>query len=448
MTAIANPAALLADLIASARKAGADAADAIHVHSASLSLHRRLGKPEKLERAESADLGLRVFLGKRQAIVSSTDTGPQALAELIERALAMVRAVPEDPYCGLADPAELFQGRAVNLDLVDDAEPSVDVLTERASAAEESALAVAGVTNSEGAEAGWGRSAVVLAASNGFAGGYARTSHSLSVSVIAGTGTAMETDYDYTSAVHAADLESPEAIGKSAGDKAVRRLNPRKADTAQVPIIYDPRVARGLVGHLAGAISGPAIARKTSFLRDKLDQAIFPQDITIVDDPHRVRSLRSKPFDGEGIANRRRNIVEHGVLKTWLLDLASARQLGMKSTGHASRGTSGPPGPSATNLYMQPGRLTPARLMADIKSGFYVTGLMGMGVNGITGDYSQGANGFWIENGVLTYPVSEMTIAGNLKDMYRTLVAANDLVLRYGTDAPTLRIEGMTVAGK
>jgi PmbA protein len=447
MTSTSDPATLVADLIARARKAGADAADAIHVHSASLSLHRRLGKPEKLERAESADVGLRVFAGKRQAIVSSTDVSAPALGELVERALAMVRVVPEDPYCGLADPAELFRGAPPALDLVDEAEPTVELLTERTRAAEETALAVTGVTNSEGAEAGWSRSAVALAASNGFAGGYARTGHSLSVSVIAGTGTAMETDYDYTSAVHAADMERPEAIGRSAGEKAVKRLNPRKVKTVQVPIVYDPRVARGLVGHLAGAIAGPAIARKTSFLRDQLGQAVFPAAITIIDDPHRPRGLRSKPFDGEGIANRKLAIVENGVLKTWLLDLASARQLGLKSTGHASRGTSGPPGPSATNLYMAPGRLSPAALMADIKSGFYVTGLMGMGVNGVTGDYSQGANGFWIENGQLAFAVSEVTIAGNLKDMYRTLVAADDLVLRYGTDAPTLRIEGMTVAG-
>ena len=448
MSTTTDPTAILADLIGRAKRAGADAADAIHVHSASLSLQRRLGKPEKLERAESADLGLRVFMGKCQAIVSSTDMSARALDELLERAIAMVRVVPEDPYCGLADPAELFRGSAPSLDLVDADEPSVEVLTERARGAEESALAVAGVTNSEGAEAGWGRAAVALAASNGFAGSYVRTGHSISVSVIAGAGTAMETDYDYTSAVHAADMERPETIGQSAGEKAVKRLNPRKVDTVQVPIVYDPRVARGLVGHLAGAIAGPSIARKTSFLRDKLGQQVFPAAIAIVDDPHRQRGLRSKPFDGEGIANRRMAIVEGGVLKTWLLDLASARQLGLKSTGHGSRGTGGPPGPSATNLYMEPGALSPAALMADIKSGFYVTGLMGMGVNGVTGDYSQGANGFWIEDGTLTFPVSEVTIAGNLKDMYKTLVAANDLVLRYGTDAPTLRIEGMTVAGR
>ncbi|MBM3600955.1 MAG: TldD/PmbA family protein [Alphaproteobacteria bacterium] len=448
MSATPDPAELVADLIARARRAGAESADAIHVHSAALSLHRRLGKPEKLERAESADLGLRVFVGKRQAIVSSTDNAPRALAELVERAMAMVAAVPEDPYCGLADPSELARGPTAELDLVDASEPPVDELTERARRVEETALAVNGVTNSEGAEAGWSRSAVTLAATNGFAGSYARTGHSLSVAVIAGTGTGMETDYDYTSAVHAGDMEPAETIGRRAGNRAVRRLNPRKVATQQVPVIYDPRVARGLVGHLAGAISGPAIARRTSFLKDMLGKAVFSDAINIVDDPHRRRGLRSKPFDGEGIANARRAVIEKGVLKTWLLDLASARQLGLKSTGHASRGTGGPPGPAATNLYMEPGKLAPDALMSDIKSGFYVTGLMGMGVNNVTGDYSQGANGFWIENGQLTYPVSELTIASNLKSMYQTIVAANDLTLRYGVDAPTLRIEGMTVAGR
>ncbi|MBV8651658.1 MAG: TldD/PmbA family protein, partial [Alphaproteobacteria bacterium] len=314
-------------------------------------------------------------------------------------------------------------------------------------AAEEAARAVPGVTNSEGAEASWSRSRMALVASNGFAGSYAGTGQGVSVSVLAGEGTGMERDYDFSSAVHAADLADSAAIGRSAGERAVRRLGARKVPTAQVPILFDPRVSRGLIGHLIGAITGPAIARGTSFLKDKLGQAIFPEAITLIEDPHRPRGLRSKPFDGEGIANRRRAIIEKGVLTTWLLDLRSARQLGLKTTGHAARGTSSPPGPAPTNLWLEPGAVTAQELIGDIAKGLYVTELMGMGVNGVTGDYSRGAAGFWIENGTLTYPVSEVTIAGNLKDIYKNLVAASDLEFKTGNDAPTVRVDGMTLAG-
>jgi PmbA protein len=437
---------LLDDLIARARKAGADAADAVMIESAAISVAQRLGKPEKLERAESRDLGLRVFIGRRQAIVSTTDTAPAMLAELVERAVAMARTVPEDPYCGLADPDELTRNVPA-IDLSDAGEPGVDVLKARVQTVEDAALAVPGVTNSEGAEADWSRSTVTLAASNGFHGSYSRSHHSVGVSVLAGEGTAMERDYDYASAVYGSDLEDPAVVGKRAGEKTVKRLNPRKAATAQVPILFDPRVSRSLLGHLGGAINGASIARGTSFLKDKLGQRIFPEAVTVVDDPHRPRGLNSKPFDGEGIANRRRAIIENGVLTTWVLDLRSARQLGLKSTGHASRGTSSPPSPSLTNLYMQPGKVSPQALIAAVSSGFYVTDLMGMGVNGVTGDYSRGAAGFWIEGGEIAYPVSEVTIAGNLSDMFLNLTAADDLVFRYGTDAPTLRVDGMTVAG-
>ena len=441
-----DPLSLLGDLIARATKAGADAADAVLFEGASLSHAQRLGKVEKLERSEGYDLGLRVLIGKRQAIVSSNDRSPAALGELIERAIAMAKTVPEDPYCGLAAPEELARDWP-SLELDDPSEPPPETLIARASAAEEAARAVAGVTNSEGAEASWGRSKVALAASNGFAGSYSGTNSSVSVAVLAGTGTGMERDYDYSSAVWAEDLLDPQAIGKSAGERAVKRLNPRKVPTQKVPVVFDPRVAGGMLRHLIGAISGPAIARGTSFLKDKLGQRIFPARLSIIDDPHRKRGLRSKPFDGEGTRNQRRAIIEDGVLKTWLLDQRSARQLGLKSTGHASRGTSGPPGPAPTNLYMEPGKLTPEALIADIKQGFYVGELMGMGVNGITGDYSRGAAGFWIENGALAYPVSEVTIASNLKEMFLGLTVANDLVFKTGNDAPTLRIEGMTVAG-
>ncbi|HKT19615.1 MAG TPA: metallopeptidase TldD-related protein [Stellaceae bacterium] len=438
--------ALLEDLIARALKGGADAADAVLIESAALSHAQRLGKVEKLERSENYDLGLRVLIGKRQAIVSSNDRRETMLAELVERVLAMAKTVPEDPYCGLADPSELARDWP-DLDLVDPQEPAPETLIARAAAAEDAARAVPGVTNSEGAEAGWSRSRIALVASNGFAGSYGMTHHNVSTAVLAGSGTGMERDYDFSSTVWAEELTDPAAVGKSAGERAVKRLGARKVATCQVPVVFDPRIAGGLLRHLVGAISGPAIARGTSFLKDKLGQRIMPTGVTIIDDPHRRRGLRAKPFDGEGVRNARRAIVEDGVLKTWLLDQRSARQLGLKSTGHASRGTSGPPGPGPTNLYLEPGPVTAQELIGDIANGFYVCELMGMGVNGVTGDYSRGAAGFWIENGEIAYPVSEMTIAGNLKDMYLHLAAANDLVFKTGNDAPSLRIDGMTVAG-
>ena len=442
----ANDIDLLQDVVGRALKAGADAADAVLFEGTSLSHARRLGKTEKLERSESQDLGLRVLIGKRQAIVSSSDRSPKMLAELVERTLAMARAVPEDPFCGLADPAEITRDWPA-LDVLDPVEPSAEALIERARAAEEAALAVEGITNSEGAEAGWGRSRIALVASNGFAGGYSGSHHAVSVAVIGGSGNRMERDYDFANSVYAGDLRDPAKIGQSAGERTVRRLGARKMATCRCPVVFDPRVARSFLSHLLGAISGPSIARGTSFLRDRLDQKIFPEAITITEDPHRQRGHRSKPFDAEGIANRRRALIDKGVLTTWLLDLRSARQLGMKTTGHAARGTASPPSPAATNIWIESGSVSPAELMADIKSGFYVTELMGMGVNGITGDYSRGAAGFWIENGQIAHPVSEMTVAGNLKDMFGRMAAANDLEFRVGADSPTLRIDDLTVAG-
>jgi PmbA protein len=437
---------LLQDVIAKAKKAGADAADAVAIAGASLSHTRRLGKTEKLERSETQDLGLRVLIGRQQAMVSSSDRAPAALDELVERAVAMARAIPEDPFCGLADPDQISHDWPA-LDIFDPDEPSAETLIERARVAEEAALAVAGVTNSDGANAGWGRSRAALASSNGFAGTYAGSNHGVSASMIAGTDTGMETDYDFASAVYGKDLRGAEEIGRSAGERAVKRLGARKMPTGKVPVIFDPRVARSFLSHLLGPISGPSIARGTSFLKDQLGQQIFPAGITITEDPHRPRGLRSRPFDGEGIANRRRALVDKGVLTTWLLDLRSARQLKMATTGHAARGTASPPSPAATNVWIEPGTQTPQELYADIKSGFYVTELMGMGVNGVTGDYSRGAAGFWIENGALAFPVSEMTVAGNLKDMFLRMVAANDLEFKTGADAPTLRIDDLTVAG-
>ncbi|HYH22425.1 MAG TPA: metallopeptidase TldD-related protein [Azospirillum sp.] len=437
---------LLEDLIRKARASGADAADAVLFDSASLSLSQRLGKPERLERSESGDLGLRVFVGKRQAIVSSTDRSRQALDELVERAVAMARVVPEDPFAGLADP-ELLARTWPDLDTCDPEEPASELLIEQARAAEEAALAVDGVTNSEGADAGWSRSNIAIAASNGFAGGYAVSRRSLSVSVLAGTGTGMERDYEYDSKVYGGDLRAVAEIGREAGERAVRRLNPRKVKSQKVPVVYDPRVSRGMIGHLTGGISGPSVARGTSFLKDKLGQVIFPAAINIIDDPFVRRGLRSRPFDAEGVTVEKRTIIEDGRLTTWLLDLRSARQLGLKTTGHASRGTSGPPGPAPSNIYMAAGTRSREDIIGEIKDGLYVTELMGSGVNGVTGDYSRGASGFWIENGRLAYPVSELTVAGNLKDMFLNMEAASDLELRFGMDAPTLRIDGMTVAG-
>lgn len=441
-----DPQAVLDRLIRAARAAGADAADALAIESTSAGVSYRLGKLEDVERAESTDLGLRVFVGARVAFVSSTDLSAAALDELPERAIAMARLAPEDKYAGLAPP-DLLAREVPDLDLADADEPSAEVLVERAQTVEDAAMAVKGVTNSEGGGASYNRRAVALATSEGFFGRYAATSCGVGVAVLAGEGTGMERDYESVSVRHAADLESAEAIGRRAGERAVARLNSRRAKSAQVPVVYDPRVGAGLLGHFAGAISGSSIARGVSFLKEKMGEAVFAPGISIVDDPHRRRGLRSKPFDGEGVRNRRMALIDKGVLTTWLLDCASAKQLGLATTGHASRSTGGPPSPSVTNLYMEPGALSPAALMADIHEGFYVTELMGMGVNPVTGDYSRGAAGFWIENGRIVYPVSGVTIAGNLKDMFHALTPADDLVFRYGINAPTLRIEGMTVAG-
>ena len=446
MPADAEPLELITGLIAKAKAAGADAADALYVESVSISHAQRLGEIEKLERSESQDLGLRVFVGKQQAVVSSTDHSPTVLDELVARVVAMARSVPEDPHCGLAEPG-LLAREIPDFDIFDASEPAPEALIELAREAEDAARAVAGVTNSEGAEASWGRSRVALAASNGFAGGYENSRHTLAVSVLAGKGLEMERDYDYSSTVHGADMISPAEVGQSAGEKAVRRLGARKVKSAKVPIVYDPRVSGGLLGHLSGAINGAAIARGTSFLKDKMGEAVFAAGITIVDDPHRPRGLRSKPFDGEGVANARREVVADGRLTTWLLDTRSAHQLGLETTGHAARGTSSPPSPSATNLYLEAGEVSRDDLIAGIDRGLYVTELIGFGVNGVTGDYSRGAAGFWIEGGELTYPVNEITVAGNLIEMYKHLIPADDLTFRYGVDAPTLRIDGMTLAG-
>jgi PmbA protein len=326
--------------------------------------------------------------------------------------------------------------------------PTVARLEDLARAAEEAARSVAGVTKSGGASASAGIGGMVLVTSHGFHGAYLGSRFGLSMTAIAGEGTAMERDYDFSSTPHAADLDSPEKVGRTAAERAVERLNPRKAATGKVPIVFDRRVSGSLVGHLASAINGAAIARKTSFLMDKLGERIFAPGIRIIDDPLRKRGQRSRPFDGEGVAGNRVAVIDDGVLTTWFLDCGTARELGMQTTGHASRGVSSTPSPSATNLHLEAGNLSPDQLIADIEEGFYVTDLIGSGANMVTGDYSRGASGFWIEKGRRSYPVSEVTIAGHLKDIFRTLTPASDLEFRFGVNAPTLRIEGLTVAGR
>jgi PmbA protein len=385
---------------------------------------------ENLERSESRDLGLRVFVGKRSAIVSATAIDPARFADLAERAVAMARVVPEDPLSALADEAAAPED-VRPLDLLDPAgEPDLATLIERAQTAEEAALRVAGVTNSEGGSASYGRTDIYLVTSGGFAGQFARTGHSVSASVLAGAGTDMQRDYDYHSAVHLSDLEDAATIGTRAGERAVARMNPARPNTKKLPVIYDPRASGSLVSHLSSAINGASVAR-----------------ITIIDDPRRVRGSRSWTFDGEGVPTKTQALVEDGVLMTWLLDSRSARQLGLKTTGHASRGTGGPPSPSATNLYMQAGTVSPNELMADIKEGLYITDMIGNSLNALTGDYSRGASGFMIRDGALAEPVAEITVAGNLLDMFLNLTPANDLQFRRGTDAPTIRVDGLTMAG-
>jgi PmbA protein len=441
------PSDLLGDLLERARKAGADAADAMLVESGALAVTRRLGKLEKVERAESHDLGLRVFVGRRQAIVSTGELDSAALDRLVQQAVTIARAVPEDRYAGLAEPEQIATSLP-DLDLDDGVEPDAEALAELAGAAEEAALAHPRITNSEGAEAHWSRSRTTLAATNGFVGAVARSSHGLSAAVIAGGNGAMERDYEFASVIRAADLPDAATLGRQAAERAARRLNPRKVRSQAVPVVFEPRVAGSIIRHLVGAISGPAVARGTTFLKDSMGERIFAEGISIVEDPLRPDGLRSRAFDAEGIAARQYRLIDRGVLTTWLLDCASARQLGLQPTGHAVRGVSSAPSPAPANVHVEPGTIGPQELIQDIPSGFYVTEMMGMGINYVTGDYSRGAAGFWIENGEIASPVSEVTIAGTLQDMFLALTPASDLSFRYGIDAPTLRIEGMTVAGQ
>ena len=433
-------------LVAAAGRAGADAADALAVRSISLAVEVREGAVEESERSEGDDVGLRAFVGRRQAVVSTNDVNAN-VAELAQRAVAMAKAAPEDPFAGLADPARLARD-VPDLDLLDPDLPTVALLEERAQRAERAGLAVKGVTKSGGASASAGIGGMVLVTSHGFRGAYLSSGQSVSMTAIAGEGTAMERDYDYSSTLHGADLDPPEKVGRTAGERTVERLNPRKVKSKRVPVVFDRRIAGSLVSHLASAINGAAVARKTSFLKDRLGQRLFRPGIHVLDDPLRRRGLRSRPFDAEGVATRRLAVVEDGVLASWILDSATARELGFASTGHAQRGVSSTPAPGPSNLHLAAGSDTPEALMADLAEGFYVTDLIGVGVNQVTGDYSRGASGFWIENGKRSYPVSEVTIAGNLIEMFQTLLPANDLEFRFGTNAPSVRVEGLTVAGR
>lgn len=445
--AMTDRVAMLQELVAHAKRAGADAADAILVSGTSVGVQVRRGRKEELERSEHNDLGLRVFAGTRSAMVSATSADPNGFERLVEQALAMARVVPEDRFAGLCERAAQDFIDGDGLDLADTAEPGIEALTERAQQAEAAAPAVDGVTNSQGGSASFGRSEIALVTSGGFSGRYARTSHSVSASVLAGSGTSMQRDYDYHSVVHLADLDDPAMIGRRAGEQAVARMNPVKPRTGHMPVVYDPRVSSSLLGHLAGAINGASVARGTSFLKERMGTRILPSGIGVIDDPTRRRGLRSKPFDGEGVPTAPLVLVEDGELHSWVLDGRSARQLGLASTGNASRGTSSPPSPSTSNLCLTGGIVSPGQLMADIVEGIYVTEMMGSAINGLTGDYSRGAAGFMIRNGALAEPIAELTVAGNLIEMFARLQPANDLVFRRGTDAPTIRIDHMMIAG-
>jgi PmbA protein len=432
-----------ARLVTAAKRAGADSADAVCVRAISLGVEVRLGKVEETRRSEGDDFTLRVFVGKRTANVSANVlTDPK---EIADRAIAMAKVAPEDKYAGLADPDRLARTFS-DLDLLDQTIPSPAQLTEMAHTAEDAMRAVAGVTNSGGASAGWSLGGLVLATSHGFAGSALSSGFGISASAIAGEGTGMERDYEHDGKLHLADLELPETIGRKAGERAVKRLNPRKIPSGRTTVVYDPRVATGLLGHLSGAINGASIARKTSFLRDKLGKQIFSSAIQVTDDPLRKRGQGSRPFDGEGVAGQLLDVIKDGVLQTWFLDSATGRELGFETNGRASRG-GGNPSPGSTNLTLLPGDQTPQELMREIGSGIYVTELIGHGANIVTGDYSRGAAGLIIENGEIGYPVSEITIAGNMSDMFRELIAANDLVYRRATNAPTVAVPGMTIAG-
>lgn len=438
---------ILETLLADAKAAGAEAADAVLYHAVSHGVSWRMGNLEDVERSESADLGLRIMVGKRQASVSTTDQSRASLKELAARCADMAKAAPEDPYCGLAPAERLAKPPFKELDLGDYAEPSTEELKQRASECEEAALAIEGVVNSGGAGASYGEGQKWFATSHGFMGQSGGSNHSVSVSVLAQDENGMERDYDYDSKTHIVDLLPAAAIGKNAGERTVKRLSPKKMKSRPAPVIFDNRLSRSLLSHLSGAANGAAIARGVSFLKDKLGEKLFDASINIVDDPHIARGAGSRPFDGEGVENTRIDLIKNGVLTNWMMNTSQARQLGLESNGRATRGTGGAPGSGSTNLYLEAGAVSFDDLMAQAKEGLLVTDMFGPQVNSNTGDYSVGCSGFWFENGVIVYPVSEITIAGNLLEMFASLTPANDLEFRGATNAPSVLLSSMTIAG-
>jgi len=447
MLSIEEAEARAAALVERAGRAGADACDALYYANASTSVQVRLGELEDVARNEAETISLRLFVGRRSASVSSSDLSDDALAALVERAAAMAREAPEDPWSGLAPEEMLMREPGPDVDSDDGGDPSPLELKRRSLEIEDAGRSVAGITNSDGAGVSAGRSLFALATSHGFRRAYSSTGYSASASLIAGSGSGMQRDYAYHSVRHYTQLDDPETIGRRAAERTVARLHPAKLASGAMPVLFDPRVGNTLIGHLMSAIGGPSITRGTSFLLDREGEQVFGDEVTIRDDPHRPRGLRSKPFDGEGLATRPTNFIDQGRLTGWLLDSASARQLGRAPTGHALRGSAGAPSVGATNVHMEPGRLTVEQLIGEVEHGVFVTQLIGQGVNPITGDYSRGASGFIIEKGKLGPPVEEITIAGNLVDMFARLVPADDLEFRNTANVPTLRIDGMTVAG-
>ena len=430
-------------LIDITKKLGCKDVSVMGTENTSLNVSARLGKLENVERNESRTIGLRVINNKKQATVSSTDLSDAALNKLANDAVAMVKYVPEDAYCGLPEKSDLYNDKT-SLDLVDNYVPSNEELLNKALITEESALNIKGINNSEGSSYSYSKNNFYLSTSNGFDNSYTKTNYSAGISVIAGEGTKMERDYEYQSKIHNEDLDSPEEIGKIAGEKAISRLNPKKVKSSSVPVIFDPKVAGSLVSLLVGGISGKAVARGTSFLKNMMHNNIFNKNINIIDDPLMPRGLRSRIFDSEGVRTKKINIIENGKLLSWILDSNTSRQLRMKNTGHA---VGSPPNPSASNIYIKPGNVENEDLIKSIKNGFYITEMMGMSFNEVTGDYSRGATGFWIQNGEKIYPVSEVTVAGNILDMYKSITPASDLKFTTGIDAPSLMIDNMTVAG-
>ena len=439
---------LLNEVVQAALKAGADAAEAVGADRRSLSITVRLGELEEVEREEARDLGLRVFVGRRQASVSSSDISAEARAKLIERAVAMARLAPEDPYAGLADPELLARGVHADLDLFDPVEPRPEDLEASARTAEDAARGVARVSNTDGASASWSASQWTMVTSGGFQGVHRASGFSLGATAIADDENGMEIGYEGRTTRWQADLPAPQTIGAEAGLRAVARLGARKIASTTAPVIFEHRLAASLLGPLIGAIAGPSIARGTSFLKDKLGEPVFGAHVTVTDDPHRKRGLGSSPFDDEGVANQARKLIDAGVLTTWLLNTSSARQLGLTSTGHASRGLAGPPGVGPSNLTLLPGQRTQAELMKDAGTGLLVTNMFGPSLNGNTGDWSVGCAGVWFEEGEPAYPVTEITVAGNLIDIYSRLIPGSDLEIRGSSNAPSLLVDSLAIAGR